>query len=215
MMSSVDGRIDCKMLENMPGDEYFSTLSSFHGDGFISGRNTAELEMALPGRFEGKTRDVKEDFFSKKTDRKGFDIVIDTNGVLRYAKRSLQDAPLLIVTSRKVTREYLEYLDKENISYIVCGEEHVDLKKACQILLEEFHLERLCVVGGPYINGAFLKAGLLDEVSIVIGSGIDGRSGWEGVFEGADETHGIYRLITTHVEWFKKSGAVWIIYRLD
>lgn len=29
---------------------------SIRGDGFISGRNMAELEMALPGRFEGKTK---------------------------------------------------------------------------------------------------------------------------------------------------------------
>lgn len=38
--------------------------------------------------------------------------------------------------------------------------------------------------GGAVINGAFLKAGLLDEVSILIGAGIDGRKGMPGVFDG-------------------------------
>ena len=36
-------------------------------------------------------------------------------------------------------------------------------------------MRRLGIVGGGHINGAFLQAGLLDEVSLMIGAGIDGR----------------------------------------
>lgn len=55
------------------------------------------------------------------------------------------------------------------------------------MLNEHFGVERLAIVGGGYINGAFLKAGLLDEVSLVIGAGIDGRKGMTAVFDGIDD----------------------------
>ena len=64
-----------------------------------------------------------------------------------------------------------------------------DLVKASKTLYEEFHVERMVVVGGAVINGAFLKTGLLDEVSILIGAGIDGRKGMPGVFDGFDIDH--------------------------
>ena len=35
--------------------------------------------------------------------------------------------PYLIVTSEKVSKEYLDYLDRQNISWIACVKEHVDL----------------------------------------------------------------------------------------
>lgn len=47
-----------------------------------------------------------------------------------------------------------------------------------------FDVKRMGIVGGPTINTAFLKAGLLDEVDIPIGPGIDGRAEMPSVFEG-------------------------------
>ena len=56
MMTSVDGRIDCAMTEHLPGvQEYYDTLNALDAPTRISGRVTAELEMALPGKFEAKT----------------------------------------------------------------------------------------------------------------------------------------------------------------
>lgn len=46
------------------------------------------------------------------------------------------------------------------------------------------HIERLGIVGGPTINTGFLNAGLLDEVILLIGPGIDGRASMPSVFEG-------------------------------
>lgn len=46
-----------------------------------------------------------------------------------------------------------------------------------EILAEKFGVERMGIVGGPKINTAFLEAGLLDEISLLVGAGIDGRGG--------------------------------------
>lgn len=42
-----------------------------------------------------------------------------------------------------------------------------------EILADEFNIDRLAIVGGGKINGGFLEAGLVDEISILIGAGVD------------------------------------------
>ena len=47
-----------------------------------------------------------------------------------------------------------------------------------------FNVERLAVVGGGNINGSMLDLGLIDEVSMMYGYGIDGRGGMAAAFDG-------------------------------
>ena len=216
MMSSIDGRIDCAMTSQIKGvDEYYKTLDSLNTTARLSGRVTAELEMALPGKFKPeKNEQIQKESFSKKKDSQLLDIVVDTNGILLWNDDSKYERHHLIITSEKVTKEYLSYLDSKNISYIVCGKEKIDLKRAMEILHKEFKVERLAIVGGPLINSAFLDLGLLDEISLLIGLGIDGRKGMQGVFDGFNMDHPITKLKLKEVKSFE-DGAVWIRYTLD
>ena len=132
--------------------------------------------MAEPGVFESKdTTPYGQEGFSKKTEAKGYEVIVDTKGKLLWPDAKDMEKPYLIITSEQVTKEYLQYLDRQNISWIACGKEKIDLVRAAEILKEEFHVEKMGIVGGPKINTAFLDAGLLDEISILIGPGIDGR----------------------------------------
>ena len=101
--------------------------------------------------------------------------MMDTRGTLLWEDDPASRRPLLIVTSEAVSREYLDYLDGNHISWISCGKDRIDLKRACEILSGQFGVRRMAVVGGGHINAGFLEAGLLDEVSVLIGAGIDGR----------------------------------------
>ena len=56
-----------------------------------------------------------------------------------------------------------------------------------EILYKEFGVKRLAVVGGGKINGAFLSAGLIDELSAMIAPGIDGRIGQPALFDGIND----------------------------
>ncbi len=214
MMTSVDGRIDCKMTEELPGVvEYYKTLDSFDAETHISGRVTAELEMALSGKFVSKTnKHVNKEMYHKRVDSDSYEIVIDTKGTLLWPKQEDYNKPLLIITSEEVTDDYLEYLSDLNISWIVTGKSRVDLARACDILYNEFNVKRLVLVGGGKINAGFLKEGLIDEVSILIGAGIDGRDGMGAVFDGLSEDSKVIPLKLISVESFD-SGAVWIRYK--
>lgn len=215
MMMSIDGRIDCAMTSKLRGvDNYYSTLSEINVPTTVSGRVTAELEMAEPGTFVPKNNDIYgKEGFSKKTEAAGYEVVVDTKGKLLWPDASGMDKPYLIVTSENVTKEYLEYLDSHNISWIACGKERIDLVRASEILATEFGVERMGIVGGPQINTGFLKAGLLDEISLLIGPGIDGRGGMPPVFDGLDMDYDVTQLKLIDVKKFD-SDAIWIRYQL-
>ena len=157
MMTAGDGRIDCAMTEQLPGvQEYYSTLDSLAAPSRVSGRVTAQLEMASPGIFEPQDAALGHESFSRNADADGYEIVIDTRGTLLWDEPDTSERPLLIVTSERVSRDYIAYLDGLHISWIACGKERVDLARACEILASAFGVERMAVVGGGHIHTAFL-----------------------------------------------------------
>ena len=162
MMTSIDGQIDCDMTAQLDDNsEYYSTLSVLETPTRVSGHVTAETEMA-DGDF---TAD-------------------DAEGRTAWGRENGSSFPHLILTSENVSKKYLDYLNDHNISWIAAGKKHVDLKQAMAILDDEFCIKRLAVVGGGKINGGFLKAGLVDEISLLIGPGVAGRTGQSAVFDG-------------------------------
>ena len=215
MMTSVDGRIDCAMTEHLPGvAEYYDTLDALDAPTRVSGRVTAQLEMARPGTFRSETvTPLGREAFSKAVDAGGYEVVTDTRGTLLW-ENGAGERPLLILTCEQVSREYLAYLDERKISWIACGKERIDLPRACGILTGEFGVGRMAVVGGGHVNAGFLAAGLLDEVSVLVGAGIDGRGGQPAVFDGLPEDRPVTRLRLSGVKQYG-SGAVWLRYRVE
>lgn len=216
MMTSVDGRIDCGMTAQLAGvEEYYPLLDELGLQSAISGKTTARLELAEKGEFAVKNKSpLGEETVSKRADgANGYTIVVDTKGTLLWKHDSEYDQPHIIITSKQVTREYLNYLDDLNISYIVTGDSKIDLAAACEVLKEDFGIERLGIVGGPAINTAFLDAGLLDEVIVLIGAGIDGRAAFPPVFNRADNGGGKPTPLTLVEAKAYNSGAVLIRYK--
>ena len=215
MMTSIDGRIDCAMTSQLDGvDDYYRTLNALDVPTTVSGRVTAELEMAEPGVFTAKDpAPYGREGFYKAADAAGYEVVVDTHGKLLWPDASGMDKPYLILTSEQVPQEYLHYLEGQHISWIACGAEKIDLPRACEILADAFGVERMGIVGGPAINTAFLNAGLLDEVSILMGPGINGRREMPSVFDGRAMDYPLTHLRLTDVEKCD-SGAVWLRYAL-
>lgn len=216
MMTSVDGRIDCNMVEQLAGvEDYYPLLDELGLQSAISGKTTARLELAEPGEFDSKNNSpFGKEIASKKTDSaNGYTIVVDTKGTLLWKHDNEYDQPHILITSKQVSQEYLNYLDERNISYIVTGDNKIDLSAACKVLKETFKIERLGIVGGPAINTAFLDAGLLDEVIVLIGAGIDGRASFPPVFNRKDDG----RTAPTPLKLVEAktygSGAVFIRYK--
>lgn len=213
MMMSIDGRIDCGMTAQLAGNtEYYETLAALDAPTRVSGRVTAQLEMAS-GEFHATGSPLGHEAFSKKADAEGYNVIPDTKGTLSWPDDSGSAKPLVILTSEQVGEDYLDFLDSRNISWIATGRDRIDLKRASEILGDEFGVKRMAVVGGGTINGGFLDAGLLDEVSILIGPGIDGRKGMASTFDGLPMDRRPVALKLESATPYE-DGAVWLRYSL-
>jgi riboflavin biosynthesis pyrimidine reductase len=58
-------------------------------------------------------------------------------------------------------------------------------------------IERLLLEGGGGSNGAFLRVGLIDEISVAICPAVDGATGAPGIFASDDKNAGVPAPITS------------------
>ena len=109
-------------------------------------------------------------------------------------------------------------LRQDQVSYIFAGEWELDLGLTLEILHRELGIERLLLEGGGGSNGAFLRAGLIDEISLAICPAVDGAKGAPSIFDSGEEDTGVpapvssMTLASTEV---LEGGAVWLRYRLQ
>jgi riboflavin biosynthesis pyrimidine reductase len=83
----------------------------------------------------------------------------------------------VVVLAEDVSDAHLAGLRSENISYIFAGQSELDLALALDILNRKLGIARLLVEGGGIVNGSFLRAGLIDELHLILNPSVDGGSG--------------------------------------
>ena len=215
MMISVDGRIDCPMVGQLSTDEYYVALEKLGPCSKLSGRVTTALECtAVKEETTPETGNAvgrESVHVARQSDE--YTIVVDTHGKLRWQADEADGHPRRCIVSEQVSETYLETLRSQGISWIANGKERIDLPKAMEVLYEHFGVRRLAIVGGGHICGGFLEAGLIDEVSIMVAPGIDGREGQTAVFDGITRQEcNPFRLKLESVEQWD-SGIVWLRYK--
>jgi len=82
------------------------------------------------------------------------------------------DAKTIIITSEKAPQEKIAKLNKK-CDILVCGHQQVNLKEAMNKLYDK-GIKSILLEGGSTLNFSMFKEGLIDEVSICIGSKILG-----------------------------------------
>lgn len=215
MMESVDGRIDCAMTEQIePSNVYYDVLDKLNCPTTLEGRVTMQIHFAEPQPFHASDNTpIGKTEFHKASVEKGYAVALDTHGRLCWPSNIHDGKPLLVVTSEDCPKAYHDTLTRQGISWIAVGKKRIDLKQMTEILNKEFGVERMAVVGGGHINGSFLAEGLLDEISVMIGPGIDGRKGMASVFDGIEDQERPATLL--RLEHMERLGdTVWLKYTL-
>src|SRR4029077_2278576 len=94
------------------------------------------------------------------------------------------------------------------------GDSSVDLPNAVNRLGEHFGIRTLLLEGGGHINGAFLQADLVDEVSLLVVPGIDGRHDIPAVFDGVSPSRNT--AVPLRLKSVEQRGrdALWIRYEV-
>lgn len=189
MLGSVDGRIKQNIWGLKDASKYFEeTAEKIPADAWLVGRVTMQefSSKNIPALQDAQV--PKEDFVAERISDT-FAVVIDPSGKCFWDSNKVSTEQVIEVLTERVSSGYLHHLRSKNVSYIFGGKEELDLHVVVQKLYSLFNIKVLRIDGGGHVNGSFLKAGLIDEFSLVLAPIADGTIGSPTVFE-AEEGYG-------------------------
>jgi riboflavin biosynthesis pyrimidine reductase len=150
----------------------------------------------------------------------GWFTVVDSRGRIRwtykeYPGEEWEGWHLLILVAHHTPPEYLAYLQRENIPYLIAGEKRVDLRSAMEKLASQLNITCVLSTAGGKLNGALLRAGLVDEINVEFFPAVIGGSDTPSLFDSPelkpDELPTQLKLISAQVQ---ADGHVWLRYEV-
>ena len=220
MMSSLDGRIltDGWPLSPEGRKQYEQVHATYAPGGWLCGRVTMEqhfaqgvrLDAEIARQYHGAPR---EDWIAPG-EHDSFAFAVDTHGRLAWDTSDIDSDHVVAILSERVSDEYLAFLRKRGVSYLLAGAREVDLKMALQKIAARFGVETLMLEGGGKINGSMLRDGLVDEVSVLVAPLVDGRIGTPALFDVGEDHVTPRRLELEGVEK-RADGVLWLRYRVE
>jgi 2,5-diamino-6-(ribosylamino)-4(3H)-pyrimidinone 5'-phosphate reductase len=175
--------------------------------------------------FEGESLSLYDDFLPEsvlnRPERRGWFAAVDGRGRIRWHyKYGYPDSPFenwfaLVLVSRRTPPEYLAYLQREEMPYLVAGDGPVDLALALAKMGEKLGIECLLSTAGGRLNGALLRAGLVDEIYVeflpaIIG-GTDAPKLYDSPTLALDEMPTLLNLVWAQVQ---ANGRIWLRYEV-
>jgi riboflavin biosynthesis pyrimidine reductase len=221
MVASVDGRTSTsRWRPEDPGRRaVFERVHERLGvDAWLVGRVTGQ-EYAKRDTYPSHCdqRYPRVSWFARR-DAPAYGVVLDAHGKIAWGRADIGDDPIVVVLTEQISDAHLAGLREDGVSYIFAGARELDLGLALEILNRELGIKRLEVNGGGVTNGAFLRAGLIDEISLAIFPAVDGTKGASCVFdagEGEAGTAAPLRSMTLASSEVLECGAVWLRYRVQ
>ena len=220
MTISLDGKATGRFLSTpaceKATDLYYQLNREYKADGFVCGRVTME------GSFTGSWYPDLSEFEPAYSpmdylvdDVTGFyAVAFDPHGRLGWKSDRIIDvdedpgydkAQIIEVLTHDIDLRYLTYLQSMGIPYIFAGDTEIDMEEALFKLRSYFGINTLLSEGGSILNGAFQRAGVIDELSLVV----DPVIGGDGKPLCMDSKVEEYRL----VDLKNYDGVLWLNYK--
>jgi 2,5-diamino-6-(ribosylamino)-4(3H)-pyrimidinone 5'-phosphate reductase len=210
---SLDGRLDW-----YTGDVglYYELAARFQAGATLCGSNTiltafvsenlapgAEPDQALPP-------ESKPDHWL---------IIVDSRGRIRnlaQLRRQPYWRDVIILCSQATPPAHLDYLRQQEVEYLITGTAKVDLPAALTQLKACYGFDLIRIDSGGTLNGVLLRAGLVDEVSLLVNPTLVGGTSPQSIFVAPDltSTAGIIPLKLTHLEQLP-DDILWLRYEVS
>jgi riboflavin biosynthesis pyrimidine reductase len=178
MASSVDGRtLPSRWRPKGAAGEIFERVhDELAGDAWLVGRVTGqEFSKGKPYPESTSGCFLREPWFARR-DAKAYGVVLDAHGKIGWGRSDIGGDPIVVVLSEGVADAHLKGLRSEGVSYIFAGKSELDLTLTLDILNHELGVKRLLLEGGGGTNGAFLRAGLVDELHLILCPAVESKS---------------------------------------
>lgn len=199
MITSIDGKINGGFEEQADSEQsglyYMQKLEEYSKSMAVGQATNKQLVCDNQVDLSEYTGvDVPDGDFIVENSADRYYISFDRKGTLHwqsniFTHEGMPEYKILAVLTEKATKEYLAYLRSVRVPYIIAGEEEMDLPLALRKLKDHFGIEQLALCGGGILNGAFLKADVIDELSIVMYPYIQGNAEMRSVIELLGEQH--------------------------
>lgn len=173
MGSSIDGRI----VPSQWPEEMTAALTAIYerlheqmnGDAWLVGRVTmAEFAAGDPRPAEAFGALPRTTWKAAGASQGPYAVAVDQGAKLHMNIDAVNGDPIVMILPETAPDNHLAELRRDRISYIFAGHSEIDLALALERLRADFGIERLLLEGGGGINGSFLSAGLIDEISLLI-----------------------------------------------
>lgn len=242
--STADGRVALNRHHVLMDDEASSVWQSLHpaGAGGVEAARESELtrlyhpEVVLEGSgtfvtdtvgpvaelppADDASIDIYSDYLPAKVNPPGttqrWFAVVDGRGRVRWRQTGGGGMDLLVLACHSTPPEYLAYLRRSEIAYLVAGDERVDLPAILQRMADRLGVTCVLSKAGGGLNGALLRAGLIDEVQVVVLPALIGGLGTPTSFDGPPLLDGdlptSLRLLSVQTS---ADGVVWLRYEVD
>jgi 2,5-diamino-6-(ribosylamino)-4(3H)-pyrimidinone 5'-phosphate reductase len=201
---SADGRMD---RLNVEMELYYSLISTWNEDLTLCGSETM-MRAGLDGWENDGATDPSKPLLA----------IADSRGRFKSWRKvvpSMYWREGVALCSEATPRSHLEYLKKEGVDAIIAGRDRVDLRVALETLAEERSVKVVRVDSGGTLNGALLRAGLVDEVSILVQPQLIGGTSPSSMFQAPDlGPEGAPIEAELMASRKLKGGVVWLRYRV-
>ncbi|MBB1062556.1 dihydrofolate reductase family protein [Limosilactobacillus fastidiosus] len=212
MYTSIDGKIDGEW-DGRPGDkisgDYYDDQLFKLGSANANGSNTIVMYAAKGhpdlSKYDGQQIEY-QDWVPDGIQSETWDVSYDQRGRAGWERNYFPYAGrknrAIEVVTKQAPKSYLAFLQSMEIPYLVCGEQEIDFAESLVKLRKYFGIKTMVLGGGALINGAFLKAGLVDQISLVVAPYISGDREKKGTFD----TLGSFVDQRFHIIQMKKLG---------
>jgi 2,5-diamino-6-(ribosylamino)-4(3H)-pyrimidinone 5'-phosphate reductase len=209
---SVDGRI---VGFEVNIGLYYELAMRWQEDATLAGSDTILAPMEeIPAEDDSVFEQPEDD----PNDTRPILVIPDSKGRVRiwhYLKQQPYWRKFIALVSESTPKEYLEYLEKRHINYILTGKKKVDLRTALDELNVKYGVKKVRMDSGGTLNGVLLRAGLVDEISVLIHPSLVGGSTEKSIFRAPDliSSADVVQLKLTHVEKLSNE-IVWVRYNV-
>jgi len=207
MMSPLDGRLHVESWAKEGSTLYDAVLAEygrlhtkFNADAWLAGTTTmtefakGKAPKEKTAKEKGSTDNAAKGaaapprpWHLADASARHFAIAIDRKARLHWDKPVADEGHVVVVLASSVGDDHLAELMDVGVSYLVMPTDDIDLTKMLNDLGQRLNLKKVLLEGGARMNGAFLKAGLVDEISLLLCPAIDGSSGSPAIFEAGDD----------------------------
>ncbi len=178
---SVDGRMDWMLDDDFI---YYRAIADWQVDAILTGSATMLAAYSEADAPEMLTTPPPE-----KPQNMQRMLVVDSRGQLRCWRQMQQSewwGEVTLLCSHATPPAFVENVRHMGVDVIIAGEDHVDLRAALEEVHARYGVGTIRTDSGGVLHGALLRAGLVDEISVLLNPCLTGGTSPRSTFVAPD-----------------------------